>query len=77
MFYTYILQSKKMVCGTLEVQMTYGNASSNIMMENQSTQINLNHGMSFIMKHVIISQMQGRENYFLKLVWVNAISRIA
>lgn len=77
MFYITYYKAKKMVDGTLEVQMTYGNVSSFTMMVNQTILKNINLTKSYIMKHVLVSMMLGREKCILNLVWVNDISRIA
>ena len=62
-----------MISGIPEVQMTYGNALSNTMMVNRITQKSIDHMKLFIMKHVVMNKMQGREKNTLKLVWENVI----
>ena len=65
MYYTYILQSKKVEIFTQDIQMTYGSASRNMVMENRNIQKVDDLISLYIMKRVLIKLMRGRENYFL------------
>jgi len=70
-------KAKKMENGTLGVLMIYGNALKSTMKESQKQPKGGAHINSFIMKHVVIKKMHGREKNILNQEWENDISKQA
>ena len=59
--------------GIQVLQMTYGNASMNIILAKTILPNIMVPGSLSTMKHALMNKMQGLEKYILNLAWANAI----